>query len=108
MRTAYYFLITLFAALQASLTIVWMKTDVTQQFVHIFQAFNGAVPNWTALAFSFGWYWLALPLASFVWLLMAWCGRTSNQNAKVVTVLSLIGFLSMIYAMYPLHSLVDV
>lgn len=103
MRAAPYLLITLLAALQASVTAYWMKAGATQRFSDVFQAIHGAVPGWTALAFSFGWYWLALPLASLVWLLLAWRQQAKRRNAWAITAVSLLGFLSMMYAMYPLH-----
>lgn len=106
MRAIPYLLIALFAALQASVTAYWMKTGATQRFTDVFQAIYGELPAWTALAFSIAWYWLTLPLASLVWLLVAWREQAQRRNAWTVTIASLLGFLSMMYAMYPLHVMV--
>jgi hypothetical protein len=103
MRAAPYLLIALLAALQATVTAYWMKAEATQRFTDVFQAIHGTVPSWTALAFSFGWYWLALPIASLVWLFLAWRQQVRRRNAWTITAVSLIGSLSMMYAMYPLH-----
>lgn len=103
MRAAPYLLITLFASLQAVVTVYWMKAGATQGFTNVFEAIYGSVPSWTALAFSLGWYWLVLPVASLCWLLLAWRRQAQRRNAWAVTVVSLLGFLSMTYAMYPLH-----
>lgn len=98
-------LITLLAAFQALLTIVWMKLGVAQKFTDMFVAFNGAVPAWTALAYAVGWYWLALPVAGIAWLFVAWRWPAQRRNAWTVTAASLAATLSMVYAMYPLHIL---
>jgi hypothetical protein len=106
MRPIPYLLIALFSALQALVTAYWMKAGALQRFTDVFDAFYGAPPAWTALAFSIGWYWLTLPLASLVWLLLASQRQAQRRNAWTVTVVSLLGFLSMMYAMYPLHLMV--
>lgn len=103
MRSAPYLLIALFSSLQALITFYWMKAGATRSFTNVFQAMHGAVPNWTALAFSFGWYWLVLPLVGFVWLLLAWRRQEQRRHAWAVIVVSMLGFLLMTYAMYPLH-----
>lgn len=106
MRAIPYLLIILFAALQALVTTYWMKAGAAPRFTEVFHAIYGMLPAWTELAFSIGWYWLTLPLASLIWLLLAWRRHAQRRNAWTVTVVSLLGLLSMMYAMYPLHVMV--
>jgi len=103
MRGIPYWLITILAALQVVVTAYWMKTAAPRRFTDVFQALHGATPAWTTLAFSIGWYWLSLPLASLAWLVFAGRRHAHRRYAWAVAIVSLLGFLSMMYAMYPLH-----
>lgn len=103
MRSIPYLLITLVAALQVLVTSYWMKTAAPQRFTGVFQGIHGQLPNWTTLAFSIGWYWLSLPLANVVWMAFTWRRHAHRRFAWAVAIVSMLGFLSMVYAMYPLH-----
>ena len=103
MRAIPYLLILLLASLQALVTVYWMKTNAPQQFADVFKAFHGGIPAWTALAFSIGWFWLVLPLASLAWLFRAWKVKEQGRNPWTIATASLLAFVSMLYAMYPLH-----
>ena len=103
MRGIPYLLITLFSALQVLVTSYWMTTAARQRFTDVILTIHGALPAWTTLAFSIGWYWLGLPLASLAWLILAWRRPAHRRYAWAVAIVSLLGFVSMVYAMYPLH-----
>ena len=103
MRATPFFLIALFAALQALIAAYWVWGGGTRQFVDVLMAFHGRLPMWTALAFSLQWHWLYVPGACIVWLLLVWARLADRNRAWRVSLGSLCVVLLMLYAMYPLH-----
>lgn len=103
MRAMPFIFISILAVLQALLAIYWMTAGAARQFTQVQDAFHGTLPPWSALAFSLGWNWLALPLAGLAWLLLAWRKKANRRNAWLLALASLLVLLAMVYAMYPLH-----
>ena len=103
MRSVPYLAVVMLGALQALVTVYWEKTNAPRLTQAVADSFYGGLPAWSLLAFSIGWYWLVLPLSSSAWLLLAWRRPGYRRYIWPVAAVSLLGFLSMIYAMYPLH-----
>jgi hypothetical protein len=103
MRVVPFLLIVLFAALQGLIAAYWIKAGAARSFASVLERIYGTLPSWSALAFSFGWYWLAMPVAGIAWLLLAWMRKTERRRAWTVCTASMLVFLAMVYAMYPLH-----
>jgi hypothetical protein len=105
MRAVPFLLIALFAALQALIATYWMKAGAARRFASVLEGIYGTLPAWSAMAFSFGWYWLAMPVAGLAWLLLAWMRTAERRRAWIACTASMLVLLAMMYAMYPLHLL---
>ncbi len=108
MRALPFVLIALFAALQALIAAYWIKAGAARSFASVLEGIYGTLPAWSAMAFWFGWYWLAMPVAGIVWLLLAWLRASERRRAWLVCTTSMLVLLGMVYAMYPLHLMIGI
>ena len=106
MKTKSYYVALVFAVLglliQAFISWLWARTDAVNAFTSVFKGFHGYIPLWSRLAFSTAPYtWIALIICAS---LLAY-GLVWHKSPKFITIVSVITWLivvGLIYAMYPL------
>lgn len=91
----------LLIAVQTLIVWAWMRTEVIQQFMGVFESFYPSVPKWSLMAFGTKSYcWIFPLMCALLYLLIMICWRRFFI-LLVVNLISMLVVVGMIYAMYP-------
>lgn len=93
------------AGLQGLIAFYWMRTSARESFSNVFEAFHGKTPVWSQVAFSFGELWLVVPVASIAIVGFALYKKVDTKFLWKICTVSLLITMLMVYAMYPVHSM---
>lgn len=92
-----------FSALIIILCYIWTETNTIDQFTNVFKSLYGGIPALSVAAFSIGKFWYIAPTSFLAMLVSGFVNKQKNPFILLSTLFSAIGFLIMLYAMYPLH-----
>ncbi|MCL6417206.1 hypothetical protein MIB92_16215 [Aestuariirhabdus sp. Z084] len=94
---------------QVALTYAWVETPMLRMFIDTFNGlYEGGIPVWSNMAFSWGKWWYFTAAMLLVALVYGFVIKRPVSSLLILVLASFLSVASMLYAMYPIHLMMQV